>query len=118
MMWLARRLVARNPALTITHAKRLATVGMVAGALILAALAFLLWLHFHDARVREDTNLRRDNADLTANAEANASAGLSKVARDRTEAAQQRKLEHDVEKADAAGRSAADDAWNGGLFDE
>lgn len=117
MSWIARWLVTRNPAMTVAHARRLATIATILGAAVVAGLAFAAWLAFHDAGVREETNLRRDNADLTANANANEGAGLSKVERDRAEDIEQKELENAVNEADAAGRSAADDAWNGGLFD-
>lgn len=117
MLWLAKLLIARNPALTIAHARRIATAGVVIAAILVGAIGFGLWLHFHDAGVRATTNMKRDNADLRANAQANEAAGLSKHERDQREVADQKELEHDVDKADADGRTAADDAWTGGLFD-
>lgn len=117
MLWIAKLLMARNPALILSHAKRLATAGMIITALLIGGIGFGLWLHFHDAGVRATTNMKRDNADLRANARANDTAGLSKHERDQAEVAEQKELEHDVDEADADGRTAADDAWNGGLFD-
>lgn len=118
MTFLARWLIARNPALTFAHAKRLATCGLILLGIALLIGGVLLWDHFDDRAVEREVNLERDNWDLRANAEANETAGLSKVERDTRETAEQEELTDEVDEADAAGRSAADDLWTGGLFDE
>lgn len=41
-------LIARNPALTLPYARRIAKIGMVAVAVMLASVAFLVWDHFDD----------------------------------------------------------------------
>ena len=117
MTFLARWLIARNPALTLAHAKRLATGGLIMLGIALLIGGVLLWDHFDDRAVVREVNLERDNRDMRANAEANEAAGLSKVERDTCESAEQEELTDEVEEADAAGRSAADDLWSGGLFD-
>jgi len=118
MTFLARWLVSRNPAMTLSHAKRLATAGLILLGIVLLIGGVLLWDHFDDRAVEREVNLERDNRDLHANAEANETAGLSKVERDTRESAEQKELIDEVDEADAAGRSAADDLWNGGLFDD
>ena len=114
---IARWLLARNPARTAASAARIANGLVVAGLLVLAVAGFAAWLHFHDAGVRRSTNLERDLGDLQDNVEANSTAGRSKVARDREEQSEQEGLEDEVDEAEDAGRSAADDLWTGGLFD-
>ena len=118
MTFIARWLIARHPAMTLAHAKRLATAGLIILGIVLLVGGVLLWDHFDDRAVEREVNLERDNRDLRANAEANETAGLSKVERDTREGAEQEELTDEVDEADAAGRSAADDLWNGGLFDE
>ncbi len=118
IMLLAKFFLARNPALTLGHAKRLATGALILGAVLLAAGGFALWLHFHDEGVEEKVLLERDNTDLRANAAANETAGMSKAERDRIETREQKELDDEVDQADADGRSAADDVWSGGLFDD
>lgn len=112
-----RWLLTRNPARTAASAKRIANALVLVAAIVAAMVGIVGWLHFHDAEVRRTTNLERDLGDLKDNAEANATAGRSKVARDGEERAEQEGLEDEVDEADAAGRSAADDLWTGGLFD-
>lgn len=118
MTFLARWLIARNPALTLPHAKRLTTACLILLGIVLLVGGALLWDHFDDRAVEREVNLERDNRDLRANAEANETAGLSKVERDIRESAEQEELTDEVDEADAAGRSAADDLWDGGLFDD
>jgi hypothetical protein len=118
MTFLARWLVSRNPAMTLAHAKRLATGGLILLGIVLLVGGVLLWDHFDDRAVERKVNLERDNRDLRANIEANETAGMSKVERDTRETAEQEELTDEVDEADAAGRSAADDLWNGGLFDD
>lgn len=118
MTVLARWLIARNPGLTLAHAKRLANAGLIVLGIILLVGGAFLWDHFDDRAVEREVNLKRDNRDLRANAGANETAGLSKVERDTRESAEQEELNDEVDEADAAGRGAADDLWNGGLFDD
>lgn len=114
---IVRWLLTRNPARTAASAKRIANALVIAAAIAMAVVGFAAWLHFHDAGVRRTTNLERDLGDLESNAEANAKAGRSKAARDAEDRVEQEGLEDEVDEADAAGRSAADDLWTGGLFD-
>lgn len=114
---IARWLLARNPARTAASAARIANGLVIAGLVVVAVAGFAAWLHFHDAGERREAHLERDLGDMQDNAEANAEAGGRKVARDAKDREEQEGLEDDVDEADAAGRSAADDLWTGGLFD-
>ena len=114
---IAAWLATRNPGMTLANARRLVTAGIIALGVLLAVGGFSLWLYLHDESVRKVENLERDNRDLKNNARANEKAGLSKVERDRDEARKQEELKNAVDEADADNRSAADDVWNGGLFD-
>lgn len=49
--------------------------------------------------------------------EAERAAGGNKTARDRAEDDRQRDLQEELDDAEAAGDSGADDVWNGGLWD-
>jgi ABC-type Na+ efflux pump permease subunit len=114
---IAKFLLARNPALTLAHAKRLATGLLILLGVLLLVGGAALWLHFHDQGVEEKVLLERDNTDLRANAAANETAGVSMAEREKIEAREQKELEDEVDEAEAAGRSAADDLWSGDLFD-
>ena len=52
-------LIARNPALTLAHAKRLAKVGLIAGAVGAAVGGFLIWDHFDDKAAVETADSKR-----------------------------------------------------------
>ena len=45
MIWIAKLLVARNPALTLAHAKRLAWAGL-AGVVLLVVVGIAAWSYF------------------------------------------------------------------------
>ncbi len=80
MMWIARWLIARNPAMTLAHARRLAKAGLVLLAVV-AFSALILWL-----------NLRED-ADDQANQQIGATSERTKHLEDTIE---------QVEKGNAA----------------
>ena len=52
-------LIARNPALTLAHARRLAKVGLIAGAFVAAVGGFLIWDHFDDKAAVETADSKR-----------------------------------------------------------
>ncbi|KZY95079.1 MULTISPECIES: hypothetical protein [unclassified Erythrobacter] len=52
-------LIARNPALTLAHAKRLAKVGLIAGAVGAAVGGFMIWDHFDDKAAVEAADSKR-----------------------------------------------------------
>jgi hypothetical protein len=55
ILLLAKLLIARNPALTIAHARRLVTVALAVAGVLLMLGAFALWLHLHtEAAVEAD----------------------------------------------------------------
>jgi hypothetical protein len=60
---LARLLIARNPALTLAHARRLVTVGLAVAGIVLALGAFALWLRLHtQAAVEADRSAAKAEA--------------------------------------------------------
>lgn len=53
-------LIARNLALTLAHAKRLAKVGIIAAAVVIAVGGFIAWDYFDDkAAIEKADNQRR-----------------------------------------------------------
>lgn len=62
MMWIARWLIARNPAMTLAHARRLAKAGLILLAVV-AMGALVLWLN-----LREEAD-DRTNQQIGATAE-------------------------------------------------
>ena len=52
-------LIARNPALTLAHAKRLAKVGLIAGTFVAAVGGFLIWDHLGDKAAVETADSKR-----------------------------------------------------------
>tara|TARA_Y100001947_G_C10291001_1_gene282829 strand:- start:522 stop:902 length:381 start_codon:yes stop_codon:yes gene_type:complete len=52
-------LIARNPALTLAHAKRLAKIGLIAGAIVVAVGGFLIWDYFDDKAAVEKADSKR-----------------------------------------------------------
>jgi hypothetical protein len=52
-------LIARNPALTLAHAKRLAKAGLIAGAIVAAVGGFLIWDYFDDKAAVEKADSKR-----------------------------------------------------------
>lgn len=62
--WIAGLLVARNPALTLAHARRLAWIVAILGALFVAAAGIGIWLTLHDRAVIERHETRRQLEEL------------------------------------------------------
>jgi hypothetical protein len=60
---LAGLLIARNPAMTLPHARRLAKVGLAVAAFVLLVVGFLIWDHFDDkAAVEADRSASKAEA--------------------------------------------------------
>jgi len=68
--WLAKLLLARNPALTLAHACRIAWIVAILGALFVAAVGIGLWLTLHDKAVIERHDTKRQLGEATAAIEA------------------------------------------------
>lgn len=52
-------LIARNPAMTLAHAKRLAKVGLIAAAIVAAVGGFVVWDYFDDKAAVEKADSKR-----------------------------------------------------------
>lgn len=98
------------------------------GFILAAALALLLglglfkagWAAFDWFNDREavEQDRRAANAEFAEKQlEAERGAGAAKRSRDARDAKTQEGLDDEVDEANRDGRSAADDVWNGGLFD-
>lgn len=111
--------------LPIGTARKYAPFGFALACILalLAGLALfkLAWPVFDWFNDREAVAEDRDkaNAEFTKKQlDAERAAGATKDARDAETARQQKELNDAIDQADRDGRSAADDAWNGGLFDQ
>lgn len=111
-------------AFTPQTARRFALPGFILAACLAGLLAFGLfklgwgifdWFNDREA-IQQDR--REANAEFAGKQiDAERAAGAGKHARDTAESETQEGLENEVDDADRNGRSAADDLWNGGLFD-
>lgn len=52
-------LIARNPALTLAHAKRLAKVGLIAAGIVIVVVGFIAWDYFDDKAAIEQADSKR-----------------------------------------------------------
>lgn len=96
---------------------------VVVAALAVVALLTALWgiwqaIDWWDDRQAVNADRDAANAEfLERQVKAEREASAAKADRDRSEAAEQDELEDEVDDAQSHGRSAADDVWDGGLFD-
>jgi hypothetical protein len=58
--WLASLLLARNAAMTLPYARRLAKIGLTAAAVVLAVVAFIAWDWWDDRRAVQAAEDRRE----------------------------------------------------------
>lgn len=59
ILWIAKWLVGRNPALTLAHAQRLAKVGLVIAGVVLIVGGFLTWNYFDNKAAVEKADSKR-----------------------------------------------------------
>ena len=96
------------------------TIHLILALLLVWGMFKLAWPVFDWFNDREAVAEDRDkaNAEFTKKQlDAERVAGAAKDARDADAAREQKELNDAIENADRDGRSAADDVWNGGLFD-
>lgn len=81
ILFLAKLLISRNPAMTLPYAKRLVKAGLIAIAALLAMLAFTLWLNGREkaAEVRGATIQREGDLRETINRTEQGNAARSEV---------------------------------------
>ncbi len=97
--WLARRLLARNPALTTAHAARQANVISWALVLLLAVGAFLIWDWRDDKAAVRQANAERIEAGLQAERKASADDVARRAALEAENAAARQRMK-EAENAD------------------
>lgn len=95
--WLVKRSLASGGALTIKHARRIAKIGLIAAAVVLAIVSLLVWDHFDDKAAIREHNAKRVEAALEAERRATAADAEREAARN----AQSRETEDDLENIHA-----------------
>lgn len=101
-------------------AKYLAPVALVIAVLVACAAlwgAFQAWDAADDRRAVEVAQAKAQAKIQAKQIAAERNASAAKARRDREDAAQQSKMEDRVDEANRHGGTAADDVWNGGLWD-
>ena len=94
---IAKFLIARNPAMPLAHAKRLAKVGVAFGAVVLLVVGFLAWDWWDDRKAVEAANLKRVAAEANAALEAERRASTAGFTRDAARAADAEDTEDELE---------------------
>jgi hypothetical protein len=105
--WIAGLLLARHPALTLAHARRLAWIVAVLGALFIAAAGIGIWLTLHDRAVIERHETKRQLNDATAALEGEHRANEGAAMRDQARADAHQQTEDELEKIHAEDPDAA-----------
>lgn len=105
--WLATKLIARNPALTLAHARRIAWIVAVLGALAVAAAGIGIWLTLHDRAVIERHDTKRKLGEATAALEGEQRANEAGATRDAARADAHQQTEDELETIHAQDPAAA-----------
>lgn len=110
--WIAELLLQRKPGMTLSHATRLAKIGVAIAAVVLLAGGVLAFFHFHDKGVieRHELESERDEANAALESERRASTAGAKrdEARRTDDETTQDELETiHAEDPDAAARPAS-----------
>ena len=84
---IATWLIARNPAMTLGAARRLAKIGLAVAVVLAIAGGAALWLHFHDAGVIERHETRAKLEEATTALESERRATTAGAVRDQARAA-------------------------------
>ena len=104
---IATWLIARNPAMTLGAARRLAKIGLAVAVVLAIAGGAALWLHFHDAGVIERHETRAKLEEATTALESERRATTAGAARDQARAAAAAQSSDAMKEAEDADPEAA-----------
>ncbi len=100
-------LIARNPALTAAHAKRLARVGLIAAGIVIAVVGFIAWDYFDDKAAVEQADSKRKLSEATDVLEGERRANRGEEARRAAREADSQTTTTDMKEAEDANPEAA-----------
>ena len=106
-LFIAKWLIARNPAMTLAHAKKLAKIGVAIAAVVLLIVGFIAWDWWDDRQAVEQANTKREAAEAKASLEAERSANTAGAKRDASRAADADQSEDELEAIHAEDPEAA-----------
>ena len=96
-LFIAKWLIARNPAMTLAHAKKLAKIGVAVAAVVLLVVCFLVWDWWDDRQAVEAANLKREAAEARASLEGERRANTAGAKRDNARRADAETTEDQLE---------------------
>ena len=106
---IATWLIARNPAMTLGAARRLAKIGLAVAVVLAIAGGAALWLHFHDAGVidRHETKAKLEEATTALESERRATTAAAAQSSDAMKEAEHADPEAATAPAGPVSRAAA-----------
>lgn len=104
---IAKWLIARNPAMTLAHAKRLAKVGLIAAAIVAAVGGFVVWDYFDDKAAVEKADSKRKIEEARTAIESERRANRGEQTRREAREADSANTTEDMKEAEDADPEAA-----------